>query len=114
MDIPTAIEQILCQYADVFVTPTQLPLSRGEHDHRIPLLQSAKPVNKKPYRYAKQQKDIIDKIIHEMLDSGIIQTSNNPYASPVVLVGKKDGTWRLCVDYRDLNKKLSRIGFQFL
>ena len=86
------------------MTPTQLPLSRGEHDHRIPLLQSAEPINKRSYRYAKQQKDIIDKIIHEMLDLGIIQTSNSPYASLVVLVGKKNGTWRLCVNYRDLNK----------
>ena len=39
-----------------------------------------------------------------MLDLGIIQTSNSPYASLVVLVGKKNGTWRLCVNYRDLNK----------
>jgi len=78
VDIPTAIERILCQYADAFVTPTQLPPSRGGHDHKIPLLQSTELVNKRPYRYAKQQKDIIDKIIHEMLDSGIIQTSNSP------------------------------------
>ena len=46
-----------------------------------------------------------------MLDSGIIQTSNNPYASPVVLVGKKDGTGRLCVDYRDLNKNIIKDRF---
>jgi len=90
---------------------TQLPPRRGKHDHKIPLLQYVEPINKIPYRYAKQLKDIIDKIIHEMLDSGIIQTSNNPYASPVVLVGKKDVTWRLCVDYRDLNKNTIKDRF---
>jgi len=39
-----------------------------------------------------------------MLDQGVVQHSTSPYASLVVLVGKKDGSWRLCVDYRDLNQ----------
>nr|KYP59096.1 Transposon Ty3-I Gag-Pol polyprotein [Cajanus cajan]KYP59102.1 Transposon Ty3-I Gag-Pol polyprotein [Cajanus cajan] len=62
-------------------------------------MQGSNLVNKGPYRYAKQQKDEIDRLVKESLKSGIIQPSNSPY-----LVGKKNGSWRMCVDYRELNK----------
>lgn len=39
-----------------------------------------------------------------MLSTGVIKPSNNPYSSPVILVKKRDGSWRICVDYRALNK----------
>jgi len=58
----------------------------------------------RPYRYPLQQKDVIEVIVQEMLDKGIIQQSVSPFASLMVLVGKKYGSWRMCVDYRELNK----------
>jgi len=68
-------------------------------------------VNKRPYRYSKKQKDIIDELVQDYLKSGVIQNSSSPYSSPVVLVGKKDGSWRLCIDYRDLNKSTVKNRF---
>jgi hypothetical protein len=67
------------------------------------LLPGVQPVNVKPYRYSPQQKDEIERQIREMLKQGLIRTSQSPFASPVLLVRKKDGTWRFCVDYRHLN-----------
>jgi hypothetical protein len=47
---------------------------------------------------------MVEKMIQEMLDSGTIQHSHNPFTSPIVLIKKNDGSWRLCIDYRALNK----------
>jgi hypothetical protein len=99
---PTEIQPLLDQYSTIFTTPTTLPPVRVT-DHRIPLLEGSNPVNIRPYRYPHFQKQEIETQIQEMLDNGTIQPSSSPFSSPVLLVRKKDGTWRFCVDYRGLN-----------
>ena len=69
----------------------------------IPILPNAVPVNSKPYRYSPLHKDEIERQVKELLAAGLITPSTSPYASPVLLVQKKDGSWRFCVDYRRLN-----------
>lgn len=56
-----------------------------------------------PCRYPHSQKSKIEKIVIELLSEGLIQPSTNPFSAPVILVKKKDGTWRFCVDYIAVN-----------
>jgi len=98
------LHPLMTAYTDLFQEPTTLPPSRGPFDNKIPLKEGASPVNLRPYRHSLRHKDIIEKLVGELLDRGVLQPSSSLFASPVVLVGKKDGTWRLCVDYRELNK----------
>ncbi|XP_026445458.1 uncharacterized protein LOC113346084 [Papaver somniferum] len=101
--IDPQVQQLLAQFTDIFKQPTTLPPERL-HDHRIPLVPGSPPVNVRPYRYPYFQKSEIEKIVAELQFSGFIRPSSSPYSSPVLMVRKKDGSWRMCVDYRALNK----------
>lgn len=63
----------------------------------------ASPVHQTPYKSAWKERTIVQQQVDEMLEKGVVEPSNSPWASPVVLVKKKDGSWRFCVDYRRLN-----------
>ena len=101
-DIPPEITQLISSNDKLFQDPITLPPERA-FDHQIPLILGVKPVNVKPSRYSPTQKDEIERQIKEMLENGIIKPSHSPFASAVILVKKKDGSWRFCVDYRHLN-----------
>lgn len=92
---PEAVQALLNRFSSVFGDPKLLPPHR-QYDHSIHILPDVPPVNSKPYRYAPFQKNEIEKQVKEMLAAGIIVPSISLYASPVLLVKKKDGTWRFC------------------
>ena len=71
--------------------------------HEIPT-GSALPIRLPPYRLAHHSKEVLREEIKTLLDQDIIKSSKSPWAVPIVSVKKKDGTQRMCVDYRRLNK----------
>lgn len=106
--VPPSIQQVVDDFSAIFGEPVGLP-PRRECDHKIPLIPGAQPVNIHPYRHKPDHKDEIDARVEELLRQGVIQKSSSPFYSPVILVKKKDGTWRMCVDYRHLNA-LTTVG----
>jgi hypothetical protein len=64
-----------------------------------------------PYRYPYFQKEEIEKIVAELLLSGVIRPSQSLFSFPVLLVRKADGSWHMCIDYRTLNKETIKDKF---
>ena len=101
--LSSSMTQLLFDYQDIFEIPTGLPPSRSK-EHSIPLHPGTSPISVRHYRYPQPKKNEIEKLVAKMLQAGIIKPSTSPYSSPMLLVKKKEGSWRFCVDYRALNK----------
>lgn len=87
------------QYPNAFGDISKgLPQLRG-FEHMVELEEGKKPIIIMPYKHPKAYKYEIKKIIKELLDMGFRIPRTSPFASPIVLVKKKDGTIRMCIDY---------------
>ncbi|KAI3776076.1 hypothetical protein L1987_45837 [Smallanthus sonchifolius] len=73
-------------------------------DIRIELVPEAKPVARAPYRLAPSEMQELASQLQELSDKGFIRPSHSPWGAPVLFVKKKDGSFRMCIDYRELNK----------
>ncbi|MCO5582857.1 hypothetical protein L7F22_036758 [Adiantum nelumboides] len=100
------LSKFLNQFQDVFIDdiPGELPPKRGDDDHAIELLSGSSPPNKPPYRVSQAQQEEIMRQVNELVEKGMVRPSSSPFCSPVLLVHKKDGTYRMCVDSRALNR----------
>ncbi|GBM58262.1 hypothetical protein AVEN_220185-1 [Araneus ventricosus] len=99
----TAVKELLQEFQNLFSTSdsdvgrcnmTQHRINTGNHP----------PIKQYPRRLPLAKKEEAERLVKEMVDNGIIEESSGPWASPIVLVKKKDGSTRFCVDYRKLNE----------
>ncbi|GBM47244.1 Retrovirus-related Pol polyprotein from transposon 297 [Araneus ventricosus] len=99
----TAVRKLLKEFQNLFSTcdadvgrcnMTQHRINTGDHP----------PIKQYPRRLPLARKEETDNLVKEMVDNGIIEESSGPWASPIVLVKKKDGSTRFCVDYTKLNE----------
>ncbi|GBN83820.1 Retrovirus-related Pol polyprotein from transposon 297 [Araneus ventricosus] len=99
----TAVKELLQEFQNLFSTSdsdvgrcnmTQHRINTGNHP----------PIKQYPRRLPLAKKEEAERLVKEMVDNGIIEESSGPWSSPIVLVKKKDGSTRFCVDYRKLNE----------
>src|SRR6266536_3084841 len=102
--LPPAVINILQEFADIFPQDMRpgLPPIRGI-EHQIDLIPSASLPNRAPYRTNHEETKEIMRQVQELLDKGYIRESLSPCVVPIILVPKKDGNSRMCVDCRGIN-----------
>jgi hypothetical protein len=95
---------VVNEFPDVF--PEELPGMPPDRDNEfvIELKPATSPIYKTPYRMATPELAELKEHIKELLEKGFIHPSSSPWGAPVIFVPKKDGTQKLCVDYRSLNE----------
>ena len=99
------LKELLSEFKDVFPDdlPSGLPPARGVSIRTIPTPPDAPQPHKKMYRLSPAEKAEVERQVTELLAKGFIRPSTSPYSSPVLFVQKKDGSLRMCIDYRALN-----------
>ncbi|GFS54092.1 hypothetical protein TNCV_2526601 [Trichonephila clavipes] len=96
------LSELLRKFSGLFTKTDKSRAAKTNVKHRIFTGDHA-PINQRAYRVSPTERRIIHEEVQKMLDEGIVQPSESPWSSPIVLVRKKDGSWRFCVDYRKLN-----------
>ncbi|GJR63777.1 putative reverse transcriptase domain-containing protein [Tanacetum coccineum] len=95
---------VVIDFPEVFPDDLSGLPSIREIEFQIELIPRATPVAKSPYRLAPSELEELSGQLKEIQDKGFIRPSSSPWGAPVLFVKKKDGSFRMCIDYRELNK----------
>jgi hypothetical protein len=98
---PKCVKRVLDEFLNVMLE--ELPLRR-RIDHVIKVMSRMAPPAKAPYRMNHEELRELKVQLEEFLTKGYIKPNKSPYGAPVLFVHKKDGTLRMCIDYRAFNK----------
>ena len=103
-EVTVEMVSMASEYLDVF--PEELPgLSRmREVEFGIDVVPGTAPISKPTYRMAPVEMEELKKQIEELQQKGFIRLSISPWGAPILFIKKKDGSLRLCIDYRELNR----------
>ena len=102
LDQREKLRQELLNYRDIFVTTSKAPGRTSLLKFAIDTGDAA-PIKQRPYRVSKREEEIMEAEIEQYLELGLIRQSISPWASPVLMIRKPDGSIRFCIDYRKLN-----------
>ncbi|GAU48411.1 hypothetical protein TSUD_99260 [Trifolium subterraneum] len=95
---------VVCEFPDVFLEDISDVPPEREVEFTIDLVPGTSPISMAPYRMSASELNELKKQLEELLEKKFIRPSVSPWGAPVLLVKKKEGTMRLCIDYRQLNK----------
>jgi len=96
------LNKLINEFGDVLVNSIDEVSISCANPHTIPLINN-KPIKLRPYKISLEKSLALKEEIIKLLKHGLIEPSHSPWAFPVVLVRKKNGKWRMCIDYRKLN-----------
>ncbi|GJP69735.1 hypothetical protein CLOP_g734 [Closterium sp. NIES-67] len=103
--VPPDVVELIRKYSEIF--PDDLPaglLPSRPEDHRIELEPGAQPTVQRQFRLSQPELEELQQQLDYLLTKGFIQPSTSPYAAPILFTLKKDGGFRICIDYRALNR----------